>query len=227
MRIASLAAICLLPTLAVAQEDASSDSWDITQTFGPADTIRYEVTEGTWMNVDVSPDGQTIVFDLLGDIYTMPITGGDATRIMSGLAFDMQPRFSPDGSRIAFISDRDGNFNLWLADPDGGNPHQVSKEATREVNSPAWSPDGEYLYVRKHFVERRSLGAGEVWTYHRSGGSGLRVTERNGWQKDQGEPALSPDGQYLYYSQDVTAGQTFQYNKNPYAGICPTARRGR
>ena len=53
------------------------------------------------MNVDVSPDGRTIVFDLLGDLYMMPIAGsghGLATRLTSGPAFDMQPRFSPDGT---------------------------------------------------------------------------------------------------------------------------------
>ena len=88
----------------------------------------------------------------------------------------MQPRFSPDGSSIAFISDRDGNFNLWLMDPDGSNTRQVSKEGDREVNSPAWAPDGQYVYVRKHFVDERSLGAGEVWMYHVSGGAGLQVT---------------------------------------------------
>jgi imidazolonepropionase-like amidohydrolase/Tol biopolymer transport system component len=225
MRFLAFAALCLVPISLVAQDQDKPEKWDITQPFGPADTVRYEVTEGTWMNVDVSPDGRTIVFDLLGDVYTMPIGGGRASRIMGGLAFDMQPRFSPDGSKLAFISDRDGNFNLWLADPNGENATQVSKEDSREVNSPAWSPDGEYVFVRKHFVEQRSLGAGEVWMYHRSGGSGLQVTQRNGWQKDQGEPALSPDGRYLYYSRDVTSGQTFQYNKDPYAGIYAILRR--
>ena len=97
-------------------------SWDVDQSLGPATQLSFETDEGTWMNVDVSDDGQTLVFDLLGDLYTIPIGGGLATRISSGQAFDMQPRFSPDRSSIAFISDRDGNFNLWLMDPDGSNP---------------------------------------------------------------------------------------------------------
>jgi Tol biopolymer transport system component len=177
------------------------------------------------MNLDVSPDGGTLVFDLMGDLYTMPITGGAATRITSGAAWDFHPRFSPDGSSIAFISDRDGAQNIWLMGPDGSNPRQVSKENDREVNSLAWSPDGEYLFTRKHFVQWRSLGAGEVWMYHRSGGGGLQVTERTSWQKDQGEPAVSPDGRWLYYSQDVTPGDLFEYNKDVYAGIYAILRR--
>ena len=109
--------------------------------------------------------------------------------------------------------------------PDGADPRQLSKEDDREVNSLAWSPDGEYLFTRKHFVEQRSLGAGEVWMYHRAGGGGLQVTERTSWQKDQGEPAVSPDGEWLYYSQDVTPGEFFEYNKDPYAGIYAILRR--
>ena len=200
-------------------------SWDVDQSLGPATQLSFETDEGTWMNVDVSDDGQTLVFDLLGDLYTIPIGGGLATRISSGQAFDMQPRFSPDRSSIAFISDRDGNFNLWLMDPDGSNPRQVSKEENREVNSPAWAPGGQHVYVRKHFVDERSLGAGEVWMYHVSGGAGLQVTERDGWQKDQGEPAASGDGRYLYYSRNVYPGQTFQYDKNVYQTIYAILRR--
>ena len=203
----------------------AAKKWDVTQPLGPTSRLQLETSEGTWMNVDVSPDGRTVVFDLLGDIYTMPIAGGRATRITSGPAFDIQPRFSPDGSRLAIISDRDGGFNIWTIKPDGSDARQISKEQQRLVNSPAWSPDGQYIYVRKHFVKERSLGAGEVWMYHASGTEGLQVTERNGWQKDAGEPALSPDGKYLFYSKDLTPGQNFEYDKNPYPGIYGILRR--
>ena len=167
--------------------------------------------KGTWMNVDVSPDGKRIVFDLLGDIYIMPIDGSGAapaTRLTSGPAFDMQPRFSPDGKRIA-ISQRSRRPVEHLDDGrrTGKDPKQVSRERRWFVNSPTWSPDGEYIYARRHFVKERSLGAGEIWMYHASGASdGLQVTERTGWQKDNGEPDVSPDGRYLYYSKDVTPG---------------------
>ena len=180
------------------------------------------------MNVDVSPDGETIVFDLLGDLYTMPIAGsgsGLATRITSGPAFDMQPRFSPDGTRIAFSTDCNGLWNIWVTKVDGTEASQVSKENRWFVNSPTWAPDGLSIYARKHFVKQRSLGSGEIWQFHVSGGEGLQVTEKNGWQKDAGEPAIAPDGKALYYSKDVTPGETFQYNKDPFGVIYAIIRR--
>ena len=120
----------------------------------------------------------------------------------------MQPRYSPDGKRIAFTSDQGGGDNIWVMDRDGKNPRQVTKESFRLLNSPAWTPDGEYIAARKHFTATRSLGAGEIWLYHRSGGDGLQMVKRPNDQKDLGEPAFSPDGRYLYYSQDITPGRS-------------------
>ncbi|MDQ1346636.1 MAG: hypothetical protein QG573_5, partial [Acidobacteriota bacterium] len=174
--------------------------WDVNNPPGPHHDVAIDVDEGTWMTVDISPDGQTIVFDLLGDIYTMPAVGGDATAISSGVAWDMQPRFSPDGQWIAFTSDRAGGDNIWIMQRDGTEPKQVSKESFRLVNSPAWSPDGEWIAGHKHFTAERSLGSGEIWLWHRSGGDGLQMTEKPNDQKDVGEPAFSPDGRYIYFS---------------------------
>ncbi|HUP48820.1 MAG TPA: amidohydrolase family protein [Thermoanaerobaculia bacterium] len=167
------------------------------------------------MSVDVSPDGTEIAFDLLGDLYVIPIGGGTARALTSGLAWDMQPRYSPNGRWIAFTSDRAGGDNIWIMNRDGSSPQQVSKETFRLLNSPAWTPDSEFLVARKHFTSRRSLGAGEMWLYHRSGGEGVQLTERANDQKDAGEPVFSPDGRYLYFSQDVTPGRVFEYNKDP------------
>ena len=170
------------------------------------------------MNVDVSPDGTQVVFDLLGDIYIVPIAGSTAParRVTTGPAFDMQPRFSPDGKRIAIASDRDGLWNIWTIDLEGKDAKQISRERRWFVNSPAWSPDGTSIYARRHFVKERSLGAGEIWMYHSAGPSdGLQVTERTGWQKDAGEPDISPDGNTLYYSKDVTPGQTLRVQQGP------------
>ena len=72
-------------------------------------TVSISTDEGTWVSVDVSPDGQTIVLDFLGDLYTIPFSGGDAAPLTSGMAFDAQPRFSPDGKKVLFVSDRSGN----------------------------------------------------------------------------------------------------------------------
>jgi Tol biopolymer transport system component len=201
---------------------------DVNTEFGPVQKIAFDTSEGTWMNVDVSPDGRQVVFDLLGDIYTMPAGGtgtSAATRLTSGLAFDMQPRFSPDGKRIAFASDCDGLWNIWTMDADGKNAKQVSREKRWFINSPAWSADGAYIFARRHFVASRSLGAGEIWMFHAAGSDGLQVTEKNGFQKDAGEPAVSPDGRYLYYSKDVTPGQNFEYNKDPNGTIYAIIRR--
>jgi imidazolonepropionase-like amidohydrolase/Tol biopolymer transport system component len=200
-------------------EPADAPDWSVQEPGGPAEKVALDVQAGTWMSVDVSPDGQEIVFDLLGDLYLLPIAGGQARPITSGRAWDMQPRFSPDGRRIAFTSDRGGGDNVWVMDRDGKNLEAITEEDFRLLNSPAWSPDGEWVVARKHFTARRSLGSGELWLYHRSGGKGVQLTEKPNQQKDVGEPAFSPDGRYVYFSQDATPGDTFEYNKDPHAGI--------
>jgi imidazolonepropionase-like amidohydrolase/Tol biopolymer transport system component len=199
----------------------------VTQPPGPSREVVVDTDEGTWMSLDVSPDGREIAFDLLGDLYVVPIAGGEAKALTSGHAWDMQPRYSPDGARIAFTSDRGGGDNVWIVQRDGSKPQQVTKESFRLLNSPAWTPDGEYIAARKHFTSRRSLGAGEIWLYHRSGGEGLQMTKRPNDQKDLGEPAFSPDGRYVYYSQDVTPGAVFQYNKDPHGEIYAIQRLDR
>ncbi|MGP1722176.1 amidohydrolase family protein [Shewanella frigidimarina] len=185
----------------------------------PLSKIDINVTEGTWMNVNVSPDGEHIVFDLLGDIYQIPIAGGQAKPLAQGIAWQMQPVYSPDGKYIAFTSDEDGGDNIWIMNADGTNPHPITTETFRLLNSPAWSPDSQYLVARKHFTGTRSLGAGEVWMFHVAGGEGVKLTERPNEQKDLGEPAYSPDGRYIYFSQDATPGKTFHYSKDSVKGI--------
>src|SRR4051794_22383251 len=115
----------------------------------PTRPLMFTTDEGTWMSVDVAPDGRTLVFDLLGDLYTLPITGGSATRITSGQAFDAMPRFSPDGKHIAFVSDRSGALNLWVADADGTHPRQLSRTEGfgYDYLSPTWTPDGKAVVV--------------------------------------------------------------------------------
>ncbi len=198
---------------AIAQDTDETPEWDVSNPPLPTRPVTIDVTEGTWMNVDVSPNGQTIAFDLLGDIYTMPITGGTPTRIASGLAWEVQPRFSPDGLRIAFTSDRGGGDNIWVMDANGGNMRQVTNESFRLLNQPDWSPDGQYIVARKHFTTGRSLGTGEVWLYHVSGGAGVQLVERpnENFQKDLGEPVFAPDGEGVYFSRNTTPGNQFIY----------------
>ena len=211
-------------------------AWDIEETPGKTVEQAIDTTEGTWITVDVSPDGKKVVFDLLGDLYEMPIEGADGkdgrgwpSKLTSGVAWDMQPAYSPSGKQVAFTSDRTGaddkaGDNLWILSLDGKEPTQVTKEAYRLINGASWSPDGDYLVGRKHFTSRRSLGAGEMWMYHKDSmrlksTAGVPLTSRVNDQKDVNEPVFSPDGRYLYYSQDVTPGNDFEYDKDSIKGI--------
>ena len=198
---------------AAADEEFTDEKWDVNNPPGKAKTISIDTRSGTWMSLDVSPDGKTIAFDLLGDIYVLPMAGGEARSINSGLAWSIQPRFSPDGSEIAFISDAGGGDNIWIMNRDGSDAHPLTQEDFRLLNNPYWSPDGAYIAARKHFTTQRSLGTGEIWLYHRDGGSGIAVVEKphEKHQKELGEPAFSPDGRYIYFSLDKTPGGTFEY----------------
>lgn len=198
-------------------KDKETPSWNVAN---PSGSIAYKAhnfstNEGTWMNLDVSPDGKTIVFDLLGDIYTLPIEGGKATAIRTGIPFEIQPRFSPDGSKILFTSDAGGGDNIWMMNNDGSDAKAITKETFRLLNNAVWSPDGHYIIARKHFTSGRSMGAGELWKYHITGGTGLQITKRKNDQQDVNEPSISKDGKYLYYSEDMYPGGYFQYNKDP------------
>lgn len=201
--------------------------WDVNAAHGPVKQVKFTTDEGTWMDLDVSRDGATIAFALLGDLYTLPIEGGKARRVTSGPQWDVQPRFSPDGNELAFTSDRAGGNNLWRVRLDGTHYRQVTKEDFRLMNNPAWTPDGNYLIGRKHFTSERSLGAGELWLFHKSGGAGLQLTKKKNDQQDLGEPAISPDGRYVYFSEDVSSGGNFQYNRNPHGLIYAIKRLDR
>ena len=206
--------ICLLPQ-ALPVGAAEAQEWDVSQPdFSvPPREIQIETQAGTWMSLDVSPDGRTIAFDLLGDIYVMPFGGGQARNISAGFHWDMQPRFSPDGNQIAFTSDRNGADNIWVMHADGSDPRQITEETFELTNNPSWSPDGQYIAARKHFTTQRSLGAGEIWLYHVAGGKGVATVERPNkkFQKELGEPMFTPDGEGLYYTQNVTPGDQFIY----------------
>src|SRR3954468_4956608 len=135
----------------------------------PAKALKFTTDEGTWLSLDVSPDGRTIVFELLGDIYTIPIDGGKATRITSGQPFDAQPHYSPDGKSIVFVSDRSQSDNLWVMNADGSSPHALTRENDQKFQSPAFTPDGKYIVASK---------GNDVFMYYVSGATtaGLRLT---------------------------------------------------
>ncbi len=203
-------------------EDNDEPAWSVNEPPGEREVIDIDTRELSWADVDVSPDGEHLVFHMLGDVYRVGIDGGDAVALTDDVAWNFQPAFSPDGRRIAFISDRGGAENIWTMDVDGNDLKQVSDEREHLLHNPAWSPDGDYIAARKGYVSQRSIPSGSIWMYHRAGGSGVELVERlhgDQSQKNIAEPVFSPDGEHLYFSQDVTPGRVWEYNRDANTGI--------
>lgn len=183
-----------------------------------AETLKFTVNEGTWMSLDVSPDGKWITFDMLGDIYTLPIEGGTAKRIHGGMSFESQPKFSPDGQWIAFLSDRSGAENIWVMKPDGSDAKAITKDTKAMFVSPSWSEDGNYIMASK---SDQSIGTFHPFMYHKDGGSGLSIGPPPPPLPGPGSPGpfpprqnmmgvqASPDGKFIYWAQRQGA---FEYN---------------
>lgn len=168
-------------------------------------TFEFDLTEGSWMALDVSPDGQTIVFDFLGDLYTIPMSGGSATQVTEGMQFDSQPRFSPDGKKVVYISDESGGENVWYYEMDTKEKKQVTKGNATEYQSPEWSPDGKYMVASKS-----SRGGHKIWLYHIEGGSGTALTSA-GNSGRMVESAFDPTGRYIWFSRKAN-GRAWDYN---------------
>ena len=176
----------------------------------PGRTFALDTDEGTWISVDVSPDGTTIVFDLLGDLYTIPLAGGEATPLTSGMAWDSQPRYSPDGARVVFVSDRDGSENLWLIEVASGQTRQVTNADANSYESPDWLPDGDYVIAAtaSHAAARGDARNPKLWMWHVDGGSGVQLIKEPGTRRIAG-PAAEPDGRRIWYAQRA---RLWQYN---------------
>ena len=178
----------------------------------PERKIEFTTDEATWLSLTLTPDGKTIIFELLGDLYSLPVTGGEAKPVTTGLAFDSQPSVSPDGKKIAFVSDRDGSENLWICNLDGSDPKQLSKDAQGDFISPSWTPDGDYVLVSRKPAD----GLHEVWMYNIQGGSGVRVTKSSPTATTTPQQRLralgavaSGDGKYFYFARRTG---NFTYN---------------
>jgi Tol biopolymer transport system component/imidazolonepropionase-like amidohydrolase len=193
----------------------SDKPWKISDPHGPTSTVAFTTDTGTWLAADIHPDGRQVVFSLLGDLYVLPLAGGTARRITQGPAIDVQPRFSPDGTLVAFASDRSGTENLWVCGIDGTRARPITAEKDQFVNSPAWSPDGQYLVGRKRFTDLSTLGTVELWLWHVRGGQGVVLTKRDE-QPEAADPAFSPDGRFIYFS---ARDSRYQYDRNVNTGF--------
>lgn len=201
--------------------------WDVLNPAFPLNEINIKSNELTWASLDVTPNGKQIVFDTLGDIFITSIDGGDAVPLTQDFAWNIHPNVSPDGKQIAFISDRDGLSNVWVMNIDGTELRQITKEKNNIIHSPKWSPDGQYILVTKGIMSSRSIPAGEIWMYHHTGGTGLAIKKRVNGLKDQkniADPAFSHDGRYIYFTQDITGGFRFSYNRDPLNSIFAITR---
>ncbi|NER15793.1 amidohydrolase family protein [Spongiivirga citrea] len=161
----------------------------------PARKVKFNTKQGTWISVDVHPDGKTIMFDLMGDLYTIPITGGKATRVTEGMPYDVHPRYSPDGKSVVFISDKSGSDNVWTMDLKTKEQTQLTKDKNKHHFSADWTPDGDYIVGTRG---RRNI---KPFLIHKDGGSGAGLLDasKNKSLKTT-DPALSADGNTIYFS---------------------------
>ncbi|MFY7651051.1 MAG: hypothetical protein ACOVQE_00040, partial [Chitinophagaceae bacterium] len=159
----------------------------------PTRKIDFKTEVGSWMSIDVSPDGKTLAFDVMGDIYTMPITGGTATPVTKGMAYDVHPRFSPDGKKLLFISDRSGADNVWYIDMEKEDTVQLTYDVNQYFPNACWTPDGNYIIYSKG---RRTQ---KLYMVHYKGGGGMQLLDGPPALKAI-DPAVSADGNLVYYS---------------------------
>ncbi len=193
--------------LVLAQDEKKSDA-DTTKEkkatkelpLEPERTIRLKTTEGTWISLDVHPNGQEIIFDMMGDLYTLPISGGKAKQITSGMAFDDHPRYSPDGNSIVFSSDRSGSENIWTLDltDEEAEPNQITKDKDKYYQAAEWSNDGNYIFAAKGI---RTL---KIHMYHKDGGGGIQIIKKPDALQAI-EPAFGKDDRYLWFSRRIGA----------------------
>jgi len=168
----------------------------------PERFFELKTNTGTWMSLDISPDGEKIVFDLLGDIYMMPISGGKANRITEGMAFDTNPRFSPDGKSLAYTSDASGGNNIWIRDIETNDSTQITKEKDLQTAFADWTQDGDYIITAKG---RRNL---KLYMYHKDGGSGIKLIDKPSSIKIT-QPMVGSNDRYIWYAHRTSS---WQYN---------------
>jgi imidazolonepropionase-like amidohydrolase/Tol biopolymer transport system component len=217
--------LIFMSSIAIAADPVDrTGKWDVNGPLGPnRDTLSFTAREGTWMNLDVHPDGTRIIFDLLGDLYVMKIAGGEAMRLTDGAAYDFQARFSPDGDQILFTSDRGGVFAVWIADFDGSELSEfrnINEGDARTWGGANWTPDGDWILARKRITDTSSIGISELWLLHKDGGSGIKIVAP---KAEVNSFHASADGRYVYFG----AAGPFSYSRSPHGKIWSVKRYDR
>lgn len=123
--------------------------------------------EPLWLrNTAISPDGKTIAFTYCGDIFTVPASGGRAVQITSNPAIDTQPIWSPDGSRLAFASNRMGGWDIYTVPSQGGTPRRITTHSGRETPL-AWLNDSTVMFsasLTPEKIDTNSPFFGQTWS---------------------------------------------------------------
>ncbi len=194
-------------------EAEAKEAWDVNAPHGPTHEVSLSLSEGTWMSVTTR--GDRVIFDLLGDLWSMPLAGGEATRLTSGPAWDTDPKLSPDGKRLAFVSDRGGSEQIWVMNADGTEARAITDDPDARFTDPVWDPSGPWLLGRRRTVDTRSIGVTELWLLHLDGGKGVALTSKDD-HPHAGEATFSSDGRYIYFS---SRNGRFEYDQNPVGGL--------
>lgn len=201
-------------------------------------TIEFETTEVTAPDVAVSPDGKWLIFTMLGHLFRLPVDGGEAEQLTFGAHYNADPVFSPDGNRVAFVSDRDGSDgNVFLLEVETRKLDQLTHD--RWVGRPAWSPDGdtiaylsflmdfEHLYLPSFapaVVRRTAVSGGEpeaVSGPPRMISSVFYLPDgRLGWSALEGRPAWFSSGD----SRSLIKGATTRIEVLNDDGVVSTLR---
>ncbi len=206
------AAGCSAPLGLNASQDGTTEAFGVE--YGER-VFERSVRRGTWMSLDVSPDGRSLIFDLLGDIYQLDIEGGKATPLLTGAFNEVMPRFSPSGDLIAFVSDRSGERHIHIYDVKTGDIRQVSTESNQNMYAPEWSSDGSYILATQFEEIGLGLNSGSVVRYSVDAGGQASILLDSGQLMGQ-YSGVAPLNDFSFYTS-VVGGAT-----NPYSADDPS-----